>query len=61
MLLTEAQFTGGRDLETHLALDVGRIDTVALAERAGFEIHDVLRYDEERETLGAGTRAVRPR
>ena len=59
-MLAERQLAGGRDLEPHLVLDVGHEHPVALTELAGGEVEEELRHVEQRQTLGARARALRP-
>ena len=57
-MLAERQLAGGRDLQPHLVLDVGDVNAVALADLAGLEVEEVLRHEEQRQTLGAGPCAL---
>ena len=56
--LAEGHLAGGGDLQAHLLLDVGGVDAVALAQLAGLEVHEELRHDEQRQSLGAGAGAL---
>ena len=57
-VLAQRQFTGRRDLQAHLVLDVGHEGAVALAGLAGFGVEQELGHDEQRKSLGAGAGAL---
>ena len=57
-VLAEGQFTGSRDLQAHLVLDVGHEGAVALAQLAGLEVEQELGHEEQRKSLGAGAGAL---
>ena len=55
LLLAEGELAGRGDLQAHLLLDVGGVDAVAVANLTGLEVDVVLRHEEERQALGAGS------
>ena len=57
--VAEGELAGGRHLQAHLLLDVGRVDAVALAELTGLGVDVELRHDEQRQALGARTGSLR--
>ena len=54
----EGELAGRGDLQAHLLLDVGHVDAVARAQRAGLGVEVELGDDEQRQPLGAGLRAL---
>ena len=53
LLVAEGHLAGSRYLQTHLVLDVGDVDAVALAQLASLEVDVELGNQEEGQALGA--------
>ena len=60
VVLTEREFASGRNLQAHLVFESGDVNPVALAGFAGLGIEMELRHQEQAQSLGARSGALRP-